>query len=62
MITPYSESNAADLAAERDRKNQATIEQARKSGRINDEAAAYLSELYSDGMLWFREVFYFLGK
>ena len=62
MITPYSESNAADLAAERDRKNQAAIEQARKSGRINDEAAAYLSELYSDGMLWFREVFYFLGK
>ena len=62
MITPYSESSAADLAAERDRKNQATIEQARKSGRINDEAAAYLSELYSDGMLWFREVFYFLGK
>ena len=62
MITPYSESSAADLAAERDRKNQAAIEQARKSGRINDEAAAYLSELYSDGMLWFREVFYFLGK
>ena len=62
MITPYSESNAADLAAERDRKNQAAIEQACKSGRINDEAAAYLSELYSDGMLWFREVFYFLGK
>ena len=62
MITPYSESSAADLAAERDRKNQAAIEQACKSGRINDEAAAYLSELYSDGMLWFREVFYFLGK
>ena len=62
MITPYSESSAADLAAERDRKNQVAIEQARKSGRINDEAAAYLSELYSDGMLWFREVFYFLGK
>lgn len=58
----YSEGYAADLTAEHDRKNQQAIEEARQSGRINDEAAAYLSELYSDSMRWFREVFYFLGK
>lgn len=62
MSTQYSESYAADLAAENDRKNLAAIEAARSSGRINDEAALYLSELYSDGLNWFREVFYFLGK
>ncbi len=59
----YSDSfYAEDLTADNDRKNQAVIEQARTQGRINDEAAAYLSELYSDSMKWFREVFYFLGK
>ena len=59
----YSDSfYAEDLTADNDRKNQAVIEQARAQGRINDEAAAYLSELYSDSIKWFREVFYFLGK
>lgn len=62
MLTPHSEFYAADVTADHDRKNQATIEAARKAGRINDEAAKYLSELYSDSMTWFREVFYFLGK
>ena len=62
MMTPYSDSRTADLATEHDRKNQQVIEEARQSGRINDEAAAYLTELYSDSLLWFREVFYFLGK
>lgn len=62
MLTPHSEFYAADAAADHDRKNQAAIEAARVAGRINDEAAKYLSELYSDSMIWFREVFYFLGK
>ena len=62
MSTPYSEGLVADLTAEHDRKNLRIIDDARKSGRINDEAAKYLSELYSDSMQWFREVFYFLGK
>ena len=62
MSTQYSENYAADLTAENDRKNLMAIEAARQSGRINDEAAKYLSELYSDGLTWFREVFYFLGK
>lgn len=62
MSGQYSESYAADMTAENDRKNLAAIEEARVSGRINDEAAKYLSELYSDGFTWFREVFYFLGK
>ncbi len=62
MLRPYSESYAEDLAADHDRKNQIAIENARASGRINDEAAKYMSELYSDSIVWFREVFYFLGK
>lgn len=48
--------------ADHDRHNLDVIERARQSGRINDEAAEYLSVLYSDGQKWFREVFYFLGK
>ena len=62
MSAQYSENYAADLTVDHDRKNLAAIEAARVSGRINDEAAEYLSELYSDGFTWFREVFYFLGK
>ena len=62
MDENYSGGRAVDLTAENDRKNQIAIERARESGRINDEAAKYLSELYSDGFTWFREVFYFLGK
>ncbi len=62
MSSSYSDGYAADLAAEHDRKNQEAIANARASGRINDEAAEYLSELYSDSLDWFREVFYFLGK
>jgi len=51
-----------DLVAERDRKNLSKIEAARTAGRINDEAAAYLSVLYSNSMQWCHEMFYFLGK
>ena len=50
------------LVADHDSRNLAAIERARESGRINDEAAQYLSVLYSDGLKWCREVFYFLGK
>ena len=62
MTSSYSESDAANLSADNDRKNLGIIENARVAGRINAEAAAYLSELYSDSILWFREVFYFLGN
>lgn len=62
MSEKYSESSAALLSAEHDRKNLLAIEKARESGRINDEAAQYLFELYTDSFIWFREVFYFLGK
>ena len=61
-ISSYSVNYAADLTADNDRKNLAAIENARATGRINDAAAKYLSELYSDSLTWFREVFYFLGK
>lgn len=64
MTQDIVESNAdiQAMVADRDRRNLAAIERARASGRINDEAARYLSVLYSDGLGWFREVFYFLGK
>lgn len=62
MTQKNIQENIRDLVADNDRHNLATIERARESGRINDEAAAYLSVLYSDGQKWFREVFYFLGK
>lgn len=62
MPSSYSEGYVADLVAEHDRKNLVAIEKARETGRINDEAAKYLSELYSDSLVWFQEVFYFLGK
>ncbi len=57
-----SDDSAANLAFANDTRNQEKIERARQDGRINDEAAAYLSEMYSDSYNWFREVFYFLGK
>jgi len=59
---PWPENYARDMAAVNDERNLAAIEQARATGRINDEAAQYLSRLYSNSMDWFREVFYFLGK
>ncbi|MBQ8293905.1 MAG: hypothetical protein IJX89_00775 [Alphaproteobacteria bacterium] len=52
----------AARVADNDRKNLAAIDAACASGRINDEAAAYLKILYSDSMHWFREIFYVLGK
>lgn len=62
MKNTFSDTYAFDMTADNDRKNLAVIEKARQQGRINDEAASYLSELYTDSMFWFREVFYFLGK
>lgn len=50
------------LVVDNDARNLAAIENARESGRINDQAAQYLTTLYSDSMKWCREVFYFLGK
>lgn len=54
--------NANIRTLEHDRQNLAVIDDALKSGRINDEAAEYLRVVYSNGMDWFREVFHFLGK
>lgn len=62
MPKSYSDKIAVDLTADNDRKNKEKIKAACTAGRINDEAANYLSELYSDSLMWFREVFYFLGK
>ena len=62
MPKPWPENYARDMTLDNDTKNLAAIERARVAGRINDEAAKYLSTLYSDGIDWQREVFYFLGK
>lgn len=56
------ESNLNLLVAEHDRKNLEAISDAVKAGRINEDAAKYISAMYTDGMGWFREVFHFLGK
>ncbi len=62
MTERNQENLTAALTLENDRKNIATLENARISGKINDEAAEYLKFLYSDSLYWFREVFYILGK
>ncbi len=53
---------AEALTINQDIKNLASIDKALETGRINDEAAEYLRTLYSDSMMWFREVFHVLGK
>lgn len=60
--TPWPDNYARDLTADHDRKNQAIIARALENGKINADAAEYLTLLYSDGMDWFREVFHILGK
>lgn len=50
------------LTADHDRHNLEYIAKVRASGRINDEAADYLTRLYSNGMDCYREVFHTLGK
>ncbi|MDR2413261.1 MAG: hypothetical protein LBD50_03580 [Rickettsiales bacterium] len=62
MTNSSQKQNITDIIAENDRKNLLTIKRAAESGRINVEAADYLTILYSDGMAWFREVFHVLGK
>ena len=52
----------ADICEQNDIRNLEKINQALESGRINEEAAAYLRELYSDSTVWFRELFHILGK
>lgn len=45
-----------------DEKNLAVIEEAYKSGRIDEATRDYLTVLYTDSMDWFREVFLYIGK
>lgn len=54
--------NAFTRTLEHDNQNLSIIDDALKSGRINDDAAEYLRLVYSNGMDWFREVFHVLGK
>ena len=57
-----ADSHAKDMTAENNIKNLAVIERALGSGRIDKNTAVYLTNLYSDSMHWFREIFYVLGK
>ncbi len=62
-MTDYNpDSSTADIARDNDAKNLVRIQRALENGEINEEAASHLSELYSDSIERFREVFYFLGK
>ncbi|MDR0319344.1 MAG: hypothetical protein LBH81_01235 [Rickettsiales bacterium] len=45
-----------------DLKNIAAIETAAKQKLINSETREYLERLYGDGLHWFREIFYTMGK
>lgn len=47
---------------EYDKKNLQEIQKALDSGRIDAAGAEYLNSLYCDGMHWFRELFFVLGK
>ncbi len=62
MGNSISDGSATLLTIDLDRKNLRLIDEAVESGRINDEAAEYLRNLYSDSMNQFREVFFILGK
>lgn len=57
-----SENQINELVQQHDQKNMVAIARAFEKGRINAEAKEYLEILYSDGMEWYREVFYVLGK
>ena len=45
-----------------DEENLEYLDNALKSGRIDDATHKYLTNLYSDSMIWFREVFMSIGK
>lgn len=62
MINIIADDDVNLMVAEHDRKNQAAIAAAFADGRIDDDARVYLNSLYSDGIIWFREVFNVLGK
>ena len=52
---------AADLTADHDRRNLEDIGRALAEHRINEEAAEYMRTLYSDGMDWFRDTYVVVG-
>lgn len=56
------EEKVLSQTADHDKKNLKEIQNALNSGLIDAAAAEYLTDLYFDGMYWFREVFYVLGK
>lgn len=56
------EENILFQIAQHDKKNLTEIQNALDSGCIDAAAAEYLKSLYADGMRWFAEVFYVLGK
>lgn len=62
MAKIQSDNQAEILTLNNDRKNIDAIVRARDAGRINDDAMEYLTYMYTDGMVWFREIFHVLGK
>ena len=45
-----------------DEENLEYLDNALKSGRIDEATHKYLTNLYTDSMVWFREVFLSIGK
>ena len=45
-----------------DDKNLEIIQNAFDSGKIDEATRNYLTNLYTDSMDWFREVFLYIGK
>ncbi len=62
MLDKKAENYAWAISEDNDRKNAQEIDRALTAGRINEQAADYLKELYSDSLGKFRQVFYILGK
>lgn len=60
--TAATDNAIRDIIAEHDRKNLDVIARAAAAGKINPEAREYLETMYSDGLVWFQEMFHLLGK
>lgn len=62
-MLPHGEYQDVFMATKvRDEQNLEFLDSALKSGRIDDAAHKYLTNLYTDSMNWFKEVFLSIGR
>ena len=62
MLINNADKDVFQATKQNDEKNLDFLKSALKSGRIDESAYNYLTDLYSDSMDWFREVFLYIGK